>query len=71
MNEPVNDGLRILKVSFGRRVSSRRAQDYIDRTAAIKHVAKITKLQNLARVDHFFDALGKGHIGGSKIEASE
>jgi hypothetical protein len=63
INAPVDKGLKILQVTFGRRTSLRRAQGYKDRTAAIKHVASVTKLQNLARVDHFFDALGKGHIG--------
>lgn len=63
VNDPVDKGLRILRVTFGRRTSLRRAQGYKDRTAAIEHIASVTGLRSFARVDHFFDALGKGHIG--------
>lgn len=63
VNQPVDDALKILKFSFGRETSQRRAEAYRDRTAAVMAVARLTKLKTLARVDHFLDAIGKGHIG--------
>jgi len=68
VNEPVDKGLRILRVTFGRRASLKHAQGYKDLTAAIEHVASVTGLRSFARVDHFFDALGKGHIGRSRSD---
>ena len=35
----------------------------MDRTAVVKEIAKWTGLKTFARVDHFLDAIGKGHIG--------
>lgn len=63
VNQPVDDALKALKFSFGQKASQRRGEAYRDRTAAIRAIARLTKLKTFARVDHFLDAIGKGHIG--------
>lgn len=63
VNQPIEDAFKMLKVRFDRPVSSRLGQGYMDRTAVVKEIAKWTGLKTFARVDHFLDAIGKGHIG--------
>jgi len=66
VDKPVDDALKAL-VSFGRPVSRRKGQGFKDRTAAVKHIAKITGLKTLGRVDHFLDAIGKKHISQPRL----
>ena len=61
VNAPIEKGLKKLKVRF--RASTRPGRAYEDRTKAVANIAKLTKLHTFARVDHFLDGLGKGHIG--------
>lgn len=61
--QPVEKALKVLKVNFGRATSRREGQDYKDRTAAVRQIGKLTALKTFAQVDHFLDALAKGHIG--------
>jgi hypothetical protein len=70
--EPVDKALKSL-VDFGRPVSVRKGQGFKDRTAAAKRIAELTGLRTLGRVDHFLDAVGKGHIGrlGKRRPAGE
>jgi len=58
---PVEKAFKLLKVDLRR--SKRAGQSYKDRTAVISAIAKRTGLKTFARVDHFLDAIGKGHIG--------
>ena len=58
---PVEKAFKLLKVDL--RGSKRAGQWYKDRTAATSEIAKRTGLKTFARVDHFLDAIGKGHIG--------
>jgi len=67
VNEPVEEGLRALGVSFGRATSLRKGQAFKDRTAAVAHLAKLTGLKTFGRVDHFLDAIGKRHIGPPRV----
>ncbi len=62
VNAPIDKALKRLRVRF-RASSHRGGQGFKDRTAAVKKIAELTKLRTFARVDHFLDGLGKGHIG--------
>jgi hypothetical protein len=62
INKPVDDALNRL-VKFSRSMSVRKGQGFKDRTAAVSKIAKLTRLETFGRVDHFLDAIGKGHIG--------
>ena len=61
LDHPVEKAFELLKVDL--RHSTRAGQWYKDRTAVTREIAKRTGLKTFARVDHFLDALGKGHIG--------
>ena len=61
VDHPVEKAFELLKVDLRR--SKRAGQWYKDRTAATSEIAKRTDLKTFARVDHFLDAIGKGHIG--------
>jgi hypothetical protein len=63
VNQPVEDAFKALKVSFSRAASKRQGQGYKDRTAVVTEIMKRIRLKTFARVDHFLDAIGKGHIG--------
>jgi PLD-like domain len=63
VNRPIEDAFKMLKVRFNRPASRRRGQGYKDRTAVVKEIVVRTGLGTFARVDHFLDAIGKGHIG--------
>jgi PLD-like domain len=63
LNKPIDKALKKLKFSFGRKKSQRVGQAYKDRTAAIRKIMERTGLKTFALVDHFLDAIGKGHIG--------
>jgi len=60
-NAPIDKALKKLKVRF-RPASHREGQAFKDHTAAVKRIAVLTKLRSLARVDHFLDGHGKGHL---------
>jgi len=62
VDEPVDNALKAL-VNFGRTISLLEGQGFKDRTAAVSQIAKLTGLKTFGRVDHFLDAIGKGHIG--------
>ncbi len=62
LNAPIKKALKKLKVRLPR-TSRREGQMLKDQTAAVKRIATLTKLRTFARVDHFLDAIGKGHIG--------
>jgi len=62
VNASIDKALKLLNVSFGRATSRRRGQAFKDRTAAVEYIMKKTKLKSFGRVDHFLDAIGKGHI---------
>ena len=61
--QPVDKALKAMKVSFSRATFRRMGQSYKDCTAAVRQIGKLAALKTLARVDHFLDALAKGHIG--------
>ena len=61
INAPIDKALKKLNVRF-RAASQREGQAFKDHTAAVKRMADLTNLRTFARVDHFLDALGKGHI---------
>lgn len=63
VNKPVDVGLKALKVSFGRATSRWKGQAFKDRTAAVRQIGKLTGLRTFVKVDHFLDAIAKGHIG--------
>jgi len=64
--KPVDSALKAL-VEFGRAISLRKGEGFKDRTAAAIQIANLTGLKTLGRVDHFLDAIGKGHIGLPQI----
>jgi hypothetical protein len=59
---PLDKAFKRLNISFNRTKSTREGQRYKDETAAVKHVGKLTGLNNLIRADRFLDAVAKGHI---------
>jgi hypothetical protein len=61
INAPIDKALKRLNVRF-RLAAQREGQAFKDHTAAVKTIARLTRLRSFARVDHFLDALGKGHI---------
>lgn len=61
LDHPVEKAFELLKIDL--RHSKRAGQWYKDRTAATSEIATRTGLETFARVDHFLDAIGKGHIG--------
>ena len=65
INGPIDKSLKKLSVTF--KGSRRKGQALKNRTAAIHALAEQTGLKTFGRVDHFLDAIGKGHIGKSGI----
>jgi hypothetical protein len=60
VNQPVEAALR--RLGLAKAIPATIGQWYRGRTQAIRHVAKVTGLKSLARVDHFLDAIGKKHL---------
>jgi hypothetical protein len=61
VNKSIETAFEVLKLNFPKAYGT--GEGYRERSVAIHEVAKRTGLRSLSRVDHFLDAIGKGHIG--------
>jgi hypothetical protein len=67
VNQSVEKAFKVLKIKFPHHGSKQLGRGYRDRNTAIAAIAKKTGLETFARVDHFLDAIGKGHIGSGLV----
>lgn len=66
VNASVDSALERLQFRSGQAESRQKGQALRQKTAAVKHIAELTGLTTFGRVDHFLDAIAKGHIGPAR-----